>query len=32
MEVTFYETTAFTEGINKLKAEGQCLELKEELA
>ena len=32
MEVTFYETTAFTEGISKLKAEDQCLELKEELA
>ena len=32
MEVTFYETTAFTEGVGKLKAEDQCLELKEELA
>ncbi len=32
MEVTFYETTAFTEGVSKLKAEDQCLELKEELA
>lgn len=32
MGVTFYETSAFTEEIRKLKAEGQCLELKEELA
>ncbi|MFP4165579.1 MAG: type II toxin-antitoxin system RelE/ParE family toxin [Opitutales bacterium] len=32
MVITFYETTAFTEGVSKLKAEDQCLELKEELA
>ena len=32
MEVTFYETTSFTEGIRKLKAGDKCLELKEELA
>ena len=31
MEVTFYETTSFTEGVSKLRAEAQCLELKEEL-
>ena len=31
MEVTFYETTAFTEGVRKLRAEDQCLELKENL-
>jgi hypothetical protein len=32
MEVTFYETILFTEGVSKLKAEDQCLELKDELA
>jgi len=32
MKVTFYETTAFSKGVSKLKAEVQCLELKEELA
>ena len=32
MEVTFYETTAFTQGVTKLKAKDQCFELKEELA
>lgn len=32
MKVTFYETTVFIEGVRKLKAEGPCLELKEELA
>lgn len=32
MEVTFYETTAFTQGVSKLKAKDQCLGLKEELA
>lgn len=32
MEVIFYETTAFTQGVSKLKAEDQCHELKEELA
>ena len=32
MAVTFYETTSFTEGVSKLKAEDQCLELKDELA
>ncbi|CAA6679229.1 MULTISPECIES: type II toxin-antitoxin system RelE/ParE family toxin [unclassified Lentimonas] len=31
MEVTFYETTSFTEGVSKLRAQAQCLELKEEL-
>ena len=31
MEVTFYETTSFTEGVSKLRAQDQCLELKEEL-
>gem|GEM_PF-5379722 len=30
MEVTFYETTSFTEGVSKLRAEAQCLELKPE--
>jgi len=29
MEVSFYETTAFTEDVSKLKAEDQCLELKD---
>jgi hypothetical protein len=32
MEITFYETTAFTHGVSKLKAKDQCLEFKEELA
>jgi len=32
MEVIFYETSAFTDGVIKLKAEDQCLQLKEELA
>jgi hypothetical protein len=32
MEVTFYETTSFTEGVVKLRAETQCLDLKQELA
>ena len=31
MEVTFYEATSFTEGVSKLRAEAQCLELKHEL-
>lgn len=31
MELTFYETTSFTEGVSKLRAEAQCLELKHEL-
>lgn len=31
MKVTFYETTSFTEGISKLRAEAQCLELKQKL-
>jgi hypothetical protein len=31
MDVTFYETTSFTEGVSKLRAEAQCLEFKEEL-
>ena len=31
MEVTFYETTSFTQSISKLRAEAQCLELKQEL-
>lgn len=31
MEVIFYETISFTEVVSKLKAETQCLELKQEL-
>ena len=31
MVATLYETTAFTQGVSKLKAGDQCLELKEEL-
>ena len=31
MEVTFYETTSFAEGVSKLRAEAQRLELKQEL-
>jgi hypothetical protein len=32
MEVIFYETTSFVEGIRKLRAEARGLELKQELA
>jgi hypothetical protein len=31
MEVEFYETTEFAERVSKLRAEAQCLELKQEL-
>lgn len=30
--MNFYETSAFSKGVSQLKAEGQCLELKEELS